>query len=291
MEQDQAFRLRQLVLRRNGLKKAAPAETRCGILAIFGAREGAGCSTVAFGLAHLLRRRGWDAVLVSGVVPGLPEPAPPDPGLIHGPERQLPPAEARRAFGECAVRGSLLGGFTAGFPKPMIRILDGGVASPADVGPRVGESRILLVAPADAPGLMRAYAWLKTAHKAGALEQTAVVFNGVSAEMPLVEAAARVQTATRRFLAVEIPVWAGLPRVTGDVLLQALQGLGTLPDEQNASSAEAQPAQMSAAEWLRGLNGVADRLLSVWTAWDVKDASEHGEDASGSLTLPRTDAA
>lgn len=290
MEQDQAFRLRQMVLRRNGLKKTVPAETRCAILAIFGAREGAGCSTVAFGLADLLRRRGWDAVLASGAVQGLPEPPAREPGWIRDSERSLPPPEARRVSGECALRGSLLGGFTASFPKPMIRILDGGVGSPADVGPRLREGRILLVAPADAPGLMCAYAWLKTAHKAGALEQTAVVFNGVSAEMPLAEAAARVQTATRKFLAVEIPVWAGLPRVTEDVLLPARPGLGTLPDEQDVSDA-AQPARISAAEWLRELNGVADRVLSVWTAWDAKDASERGEDDSGLHTLPRADAA
>ena len=102
MEQDQAFRLRQMVLRRNGLKKAVPAETRCAILAIFGAREGAGCSTVAFGLADLLRRRGWDAVLVSGAVQGLPESPARDPSLIRDSERSLQPAEARRRHPRCA---------------------------------------------------------------------------------------------------------------------------------------------------------------------------------------------
>ena len=291
MEQDQAFRLRQMVLRRNALKKAVPLETSCPILAIFGARDGAGCSTVALGLADLLRRRGWDTVLASESAQGPQEPPPRERGLIHDSERSLPPSEVRRVSQEGGPRGSLFGGHAAGFSKPMIRILDEGVRSPADMGSRVREGRILLVTPADAPGLMRAYAWLKTAHKAGALEQTAIVFNGVSEEMPLAEAAARVQTATRRFLAVEIPVWAGLPRLTEEGHRQALPGLGTLALEQDATAAAQPEGTSAAAEWLCGLNGVVDRLLEVWTAWGAKDASEHCERDSGLLMPPHADAA
>ncbi|NMC20565.1 MAG: hypothetical protein GYA33_09105 [Thermogutta sp.] len=260
-------------------------------MAVFGARDGAGCSTVALGLADLLRRRGWDAALISGYSSGSQGPSFTAQNCLHDPKQRVSAAEPNEV-GPVSERQSLLTGIpSANFSESVIRVLDAGTIPPADVEPRLRDGRILLVAPADAPGLMRAYAWLKTARKVGALARTAVVFNGVSEAMPLAEAAARLRTATRRFLDVEIPVWAGLPRVAEEMPLPTQPGVGILPVDQGETAA-AQPAGTSAAaEWLRGLNDVVDHLFDVWTAWDAGDASERGEGASGLLTPPHADAA
>lgn len=297
-KRDQAFRLRQLVLRRNVRKKALPSETFCPVVAVFGARSGAGCSSVALGLQNLLRRRGWHAVLVSGPSAEMPSPS----FSIPGPASDDMPGELNsdRNEGEFASEPerSSAGSPAASFAKPEIRIFDAGTASPADIESRVRHGRILLVAPADAPGLMRAYAWLKSAVKVGALGRTALVFNFVTEEMPFEEAAARVQAAAGRFLAVEVPVWAGLPRVPKGLPLQARPGAGAVrpglkrrPGEESEASSPQPAGSLELHGWTPGLNGVADRLFEDWAAWGENDVTENGFGAPEPFPPPRAGAA
>lgn len=292
VEQDQAFRLRQLVLRRSVRRKALPSEAVCRVVAVFGARSGAGCSTVALGLKNVLRKRGWHVVLMSGSASETPWPSSMIPGSrLHSMDGELPamdgelPGDRNDGLQPSEPQGSAAGAFAANYAKSEIRIVDAGTVSPADIGPRIRQGRILLVAPADAPGLMRAYAWLKTAVKVGALERTALVFNCVTEEMPLEEAAARVQAAAGRFLAVEVPVWAGLPLVPEGLPLQALPGV-----ESEAATLQS-AGSLPADGWTQGLNGVADRLLDDWAAWGAKGSVEHGMGDSDLFQPPRAGAA
>ncbi|GAB6185026.1 hypothetical protein JCM17478_05280 [Thermopirellula anaerolimosa] len=246
---------------------------------------------MALGLADVLRRRGCEAALIAEHISDAPVStvalASHASNLKHrsaaGGSHTVPEAASRP--GCPAPQGA------AALAGTVIRIRDAGAVSPEDVGPRLLDGRILLVAPADAPGLMRTYAWLKTAHKAGALERTAVVFNGVSEEMTLAEAAARVQTATRRFLAVEIPVWAGLPLVTEEAALQALPGLGRLQGGHDVPLATEWAEGSAAEQWIRGLNDVVDRLLEVWIGRGANNVAVHGEDSHDRLLPPHAGAA
>lgn len=297
-ERDQAFRLRQLVLRRNVRKKALPSEAFCPVVAVFGARSGAGCSSVALGLQNLLRRRGWHAVLVSGPSAEMPSPSLSIPGPASDDMPGKITGDRNVGVQASEPQRSDAGSLVASFAKLEIRIFDVGTASPADIEPRVRHGRILLVAPADAPGLMRAYAWLKTAVKVGALERTALLFNFVTEEMPLEEAAARVQAAAGRFLAVEVPVWAGLPLVPEGLLPQALPGVEPAltsverrPGEESAASSPQPAGSLDLLGWTQGLNGVADRLLEDWAVWGANDAVEDGMGVPAPFPPPRAGAA
>ncbi|MGQ9822434.1 MAG: MinD/ParA family ATP-binding protein [Thermogutta sp.] len=233
----------------------------------------------------MLRRRGWHAVLMSGSASETPWPSSMIPDTRPNSMDGELPHDRNDGVQPSEPQGSAAGALAASFAKSEIRIVDAGTVWPADIGLRVRQDRILLVAPADAPGLMRAYAWLKTAVKVGALERTALVFNCVTEEMPLGEAAARIQAAAGRFLAVEVPVWAGLPLVPEGLPLQTLPGV-------ESEAVSPQPAGSLAADgWTQGLNGLADRLLDDWAAWDAKGSVEHGMGVSDLFQPPRAGAA
>ncbi|GEM_PF-3852430 len=279
VQQDQAFRLRQLVLRRKASKGGAPAGRPRPVVAVFGARSGVGCSAICLGLARLFVGSGWD-VSLSCENPGRSRTQKGDPL----PDLVFPGEPEHKDWGTAFWLGQELCGpeVASASTRLSLRVIDLGTRSPADAESEARNGRILLVAAVDPPGLMQAYAWLKSADKVGVLQRTAIVFNGLTEDMSLAEASERIQTAARRFLAQEVPVWAGLPWVPeglppfSDVDHRSA-GLQSRFCSQTPSGPDSGPqlgpvevtAWQDAASpllhaWWRGLSTTVDCLSDAW---------------------------